>query len=84
MVSKATGVPLDKNIEQADETPYTLSYVIRKRLQVDGYMELPKEKRPPDKIIWDGKPSEIEEWFDRVYNRKKKKVADRIYIDDVE
>jgi hypothetical protein len=36
-------------------------------------------------MIWDGKPSEIEEWFDRVYNRKKKpKTLDRIYIDDVE
>lgn len=35
-------------------------------------MELPKEKRPPDYIIWDGTPEEIDDWLDRVFDPKKK------------
>ncbi len=36
---------------------------------IESFNELPKEKRPP-KSIWD-KPSEIAEWFDRVYGDNK-------------
>jgi hypothetical protein len=35
---------------------------------IDSFNELPKEHRPP-KSIWD-KPSEIEEWFDRIYKHE--------------
>lgn len=35
-------------------------------MQIDGYNELPKEQRPP-KSIWD-KPSELEEWFERIFS----------------
>lgn len=38
-------------------------------MQIDSFMELPKEKRPP-RSIWD-KPSEIDEWFDRIYGDKQ-------------
>jgi hypothetical protein len=36
---------------------------------IDSFNELPKDKRPP-KSIWD-KPSEIEDWFNRVYDTNK-------------
>ena len=32
-------------------------------------MELPEEKRPP-RSMWD-KPSQLDEWFDRVYSSDK-------------
>jgi len=48
-----------------DTLPYTFSYLIRKRIQIDGWMELPKDKRPPESI-WDDNEA-LEEWFDRVF-----------------
>lgn len=50
--------------------PWTISYVIRKRVQIDSYNELPKEKRPPDKLIWYGTPEDIEKWFKKVFKTK--------------
>jgi hypothetical protein len=63
---------LHNNLPSADELPWTISYVIRKRAQIDSFAELPKEKRPPDKIIWDGSVEDIDDWFDRVFGRKSK------------
>lgn len=40
--------------------------------QIDNLQELPKEKRPPDYIIWDGSPEEMDEWLDKVLDPKKK------------
>lgn len=54
------------------DLPYTISYVIRKRQQIDSFNEVDKEKRPPEKLIWDGNSDEIEEWFDRIFKRKEK------------
>lgn len=34
-------------------------------------MELPKEKRPPELMIWWGTPEEMEDWIDRVFDKKK-------------
>lgn len=34
-----------------------------------------KSKRPPDSMIWWGKPEDLESWFDVVYGRKKKQEA---------
>jgi hypothetical protein len=45
--------------------------VIRKRLQIDSLNELPKEKRPPNNIIWDGTSRDLENWLDTVFNNKK-------------
>ena len=56
----------------ADELPWTINYVIRKRAELDSYNELPKEKRPPDKLIWYGTSEDIDEWFDKVFKRKGK------------
>jgi hypothetical protein len=60
------GIPLDTKIENVDQVPYTTSYVIRKRIQMDNLYEIPKNKRPTEKMIWDGSPEEMEEWMERV------------------
>lgn len=54
------------------DLPWTMSFVARKRLQVDNLTELPKEKRPPDSVLWWGSPEELEDWLDKVMNRKEK------------
>jgi len=41
-------------------------------MQLDSYLELPEEKRPP-RNLWD-KPSELKEWFDMVYSGGKKQT----------
>jgi hypothetical protein len=56
--------------------PWTMTFVIRKRQQVDGLNEMPKEKRPPDKIIWWGTPEELEEWIEKVYPSKGNKAEE--------
>lgn len=55
--------------------PYTVSFVIRKRQQIDAYGELPKDKRPPEKMIWEGTAEEIESWIDKVFDRKSEPNA---------
>jgi hypothetical protein len=69
---KALQVPLHESIHNIIDLPYTISYVIRKHMQVDSLNELPKEKRPPDSILWDGTSEELTEWLDSVLDRKKK------------
>lgn len=57
-------------MEVLTDLPYTFSFIIRKRLQIDSLNELPKEKRPPDLTLWWGAPEEIEDWLERVMNSK--------------
>jgi hypothetical protein len=85
-MSKALRVPLDKRLTLLHTIPHTISYVIRKRQQIDTFNELPEEKRPPTDLIWDGTAEEIDEWFDRVFDRKNKDYEDNIIVDldDVE
>lgn len=66
------------------DLPYTLSFVVRKRLQYDNLMELPKEKRPPDKIIFDGTPEDIDEWLDRIFGNKSNNLEFTINEDEIE
>jgi len=61
--------------------PYTISFVIKKRLQIDNLNELPKDKRVPEYMIWDSSPEEIEEWLDRVMNRKPTDTSELIILD---
>lgn len=68
---RATDIPMHRGLEAADELPWTISYVIRKRAQIDSFNELPSDKRPPDRLVWWKAPEEIEKWFDRVFDRKK-------------
>jgi hypothetical protein len=63
-----SGIKFDELFRDINMVPYTFSYLIRKRMQIDSWMELPKEKRPPESI-WDN-AEELEEWFDRVYGDK--------------
>ncbi len=53
------------------DLPWTMSFVARKRQQVDGLRELPSEKRPPDSIVWWGTSEELEEWIDKVFDKKE-------------
>lgn len=64
------------------DLPYTISFTIRKRMQIDNLNELPKDKRPPDSIIWDGTSEEIDEWLDRVFSNEKNEVD--LVIDEIE
>jgi len=74
-------VPLDKTITCLEDVPYTLSYVIRKRQQLDNLNELPADKRPPENIIWDGSAEEMERWLGRVF---KTNATDGIIVDESE
>lgn len=66
-------IPIHKSIKYVADIPYTISFVLRKRIQVDNLNELPKEKRPPDSILWDGTSKELDDWLDKVLDRKSKK-----------
>ena len=63
------------------DIPYTISYVIKKRKQIDSFAELPSAKQPPEHLIWSGNPKDLKDWFDKVFDRKKKEEDDTIFID---
>jgi len=44
-------------------------------------MELPKDKRPPDIMIWDDRPEDIDDWIDKVYNTKKSNIDKPLMVD---
>ena len=73
-VAKTLKIPLDTRVEHLEDLPYTISFVIKKRMQIDSLNELPKEKRPSSKLIWEGNSEELEDWLDRVLNPDKKKT----------
>jgi hypothetical protein len=60
------------------DLPWTMSFLIRKRLQVDSLNEMSKEKRPTDHLIWEGSPEELEDWIDTVYDVKETRRHDEI------
>ena len=64
-IVRDSGISFDRLVPSVQELPYTISFLIKKRMQIDSWMELPEDRRPPI-AIWD-KPSELEDWFDRVY-----------------
>jgi hypothetical protein len=53
------------------DIPYTVSYVIRKRLQIDNFNELPRDKRPTDEMIFNSSPEELDSWLDKVLSGKQ-------------
>ena len=85
-IAKSLHIPLDEKITTLTEIPYTLSYTIRKRLQVSSLQEMEKSKRPPELMIWDGTSEEIDEWTDRVYGSKEAvdPYKSEFTIDDIE
>lgn len=76
-------IPLDRNIENLPDVPYTISFVIRKRQQVDNLNELGKDKRPDEELIWDGTSEELDAFLDRVLSGKEQKEVDLV-IDSIE
>jgi len=50
-----------------------MSFIIRKRQQIDSLNELGKDKRPPESMIWDSEPEALEEWLDNIFDTKGKK-----------
>jgi len=82
-ISKALQIPLDNSIKYLVDIPYTISFIIRKLKQIDSFNELPREKVPPDKLLWDGTSEEIDEWIDRVIRNKQPQTF-RINIKDIE
>jgi hypothetical protein len=74
--------PIDNRIVEIRDIPYTISYVIRKRQQIDGFNELPKEDRPPYRLIWESPPEELEEWLESIFNSKSKKSAEIFVSED--
>ena len=67
---------MDKTIKDINDIPHTISYVIRKRQQIDSLVELPREKRPPDWILWHNNPDKLDRWLDDVMDIKGKKEKD--------
>lgn len=82
-IARDLQVPLDTKIKELNDIPYTITYVIRKRMQIDNLNELPEEKRPPELMIWDGTQEELQSWIDRVVRGKESKTAE-IVIPDYE
>lgn len=70
-------------METLADLPYTISFVIRKRQQIDNLMELGKEKRPPEDLIWNGSSEDLEEWIESMFDPKKQQTAELI-ISEVE
>jgi hypothetical protein len=64
-------IPLDAKVNVLSDIPYTISFVIRKRMQLDNLNELGKDKRPDDFLIFDGTSEELEKWLDRVLSGKE-------------
>lgn len=58
------GQPLDTRLMGIKDYPHTISFVIRKALQIESFTELPKNKRPPEDI-WDNS-TELELWIDNL------------------
>lgn len=58
---------------------------MRKLIQIDNLNELPKEKRPPDKIIWDGTSEDLDDWLNKVLKtREKPEITALISEDEIE
>jgi len=64
------------------EYPHTVNYVIKRRMQLDSYLELPEEKRPP-RSIWD-RPSELRDWFERVFSDGTKQTKFELPVNEDE
>ncbi len=75
---------MDKSIDTLPDIPYTISFIIRKRQQIDGLNELPKEKRPPERLIWEGTSEDIDNWLDRVFDSKSTQTDTGLMIYDEE
>lgn len=74
-------IPFDKRLSEITDIPHTISFIIRKRLQIDNLNELSKDKRPPDRIIWEGSSEDLEEFLDRVLYKNEPSHFDFVIND---
>lgn len=84
-ITKTTGLPLAEGLTTAIDLPHTISYAIGYRIQIDGFSELPEDKRPP-RNLWD-KPFRLSAFFDDVFDRgmdEKGKTYAEIDLEEVE
>lgn len=51
-------------------------------MQVDNLNELPKEKRVPENLIWEGTPEQIESWLEKVLSGKMETRANIVIRDE--
>jgi hypothetical protein len=65
------GIPLDSKITNIEDVPYTISFVMRKRMQIDNLNELSKDKRPTDEMIFEGSSEALDKWLDKVLSGKE-------------
>jgi len=78
-------IPLDPKVKYIIDLPYTISFVIRKRQQIDNLNELPKEKRPTEHLIWEGSSKDLDSWLEKVMGNKNKEDTEIIIRDiDIE
>ena len=66
--SKAIGLPLTKNLEDAIDLPHTISFAVTYRERINSFRELPKEKQPP-RNLWD-KPYKLSLFLDSIFEVK--------------
>ena len=59
-----------------------MSFAIRKLQQIDNFRELPKEKQPTDKMIWDGTSEELDKWFDDIFSGRTEKNSEFVIEED--
>ena len=74
-------MPIDIRVKALKDVPYTVAFVMKKRVQIDNFNELEKSKRPPEMMIWDGTGEEIEDWLDKVFDRKPSDTVELVISD---
>jgi len=52
--------------------------------QIDNLNELPREKRPPEDMIWDGTSDDLDEWLEKVLSDPESKKEVEFIINDIE
>jgi hypothetical protein len=60
---------IHEDLKDVKSYPHTISFCCRKQMQIDSFMQLPEDKRPP-RSIWLF-PDKLDDWFDRVFDDKK-------------
>ena len=76
------GQPIHKNLVGLADYPHTMSFCIRKAMQINSFMELPEDKRPP-RDIWDDE-LELEIWMKNLSDGKENKAEFIIRDDEIE
>ena len=60
-----------EGLDSVLDLPHTISYAVMYRERINGFDELPKEKRPP-RNLWD-KPYKLSQFIDHLWDDDKTK-----------